>query len=246
MGKKIIVADDNRTFLMYMGLLLKRFDFEVFPAEDGLDVLRLIKLVGADLVLLDVHMKHMDGFTVLRHMKDDKTTSHIPVIMASVDATDEVLATSKKLGSFSYLKKPIKINTLYDAIQQCFFSYRGTNRKVLRAHIHQKISLNHQDNHYDLYTETLSERGIYLIKENPLPVDSVVELTLPVRGLMLSLRGKVIYTKKMFGDFMSLPPGMAIEFDKLTDQDAQVLKRYIEDILAGDIMEDQEEPMIER
>jgi hypothetical protein len=47
MGKKIIVADDNRTFLMYMGLLLKRFDFEVFPAEDGLDVLRLIKLVGA-------------------------------------------------------------------------------------------------------------------------------------------------------------------------------------------------------
>jgi hypothetical protein len=63
---------------------------------------------------------------------------------------------------------------------------------------------------------------------------------------MLSLRGKVIYTKKMFGDFMSLPPGMAIEFDKLTDQDAQVLKRYIEDILAGDIMEDQEEPMIER
>lgn len=79
-----------------------------------------------------------------------------------------------------------------------------------------------------------------------MPVDSEVELELSVREHILSLRGTVIYTKKMFGDFMTLLPGMAIEFDELTDQDAQVLKRYIEDILAGDIMEDQEEPMIER
>ncbi len=246
MGKKIIVADDNRTFLMYMGLLLKRFDFEVLPAEDGLDVLRLIKLVGADLVLLDVHMKQMDGFAVLRHIRQEKTTAHIPVIMASVDSTDDVIATCKKLGCFAYLKKPIKINALYDAIQRCFFSYRGTHRRVLRAHLHQKITLKHEGNHFDLYTETLSERGLYLIKETPLPVDSVVELALPVKNHLLSLRGTVIYTKKMFGDFMTLPPGMAIEFDELTDQDAQVLKRFIEDILAGDIIEDQEEPMIER
>lgn len=246
MGKKIIVADDNRTFLMYMGLLLKRFDFEVFPAEDGIDVLRLIKLIRADLVLLDIHMKQMDGFTVLRHIRKDKTTSHIPVIMASVDKTDEAMATCKKLGCFAYLKKPIKINTLYDNIQQCFFSYRGTNRKVLRAHLHQKITLKHLDNQYELYTETLSERGIYVIKESPLPVDSEVELTLPVRDHILSLRGTVIYTKKMFGDFMTLPPGMAIEFEELPEQDAQTLKRSIEDILAGDIMEDQDEPMIER
>lgn len=246
MGKKIMVADDNRTFLMYMGLLLKRFDFEVLPAEDGIEVLRLIQLTRSDLLLLDVHMKQMDGLTVLRHIRSDKTTSHIPVIMASVDTTDETIAACKKLGCFDYLKKPIKINTLYDAIQRCFFSYRGTNRKVLRVQINQKITLKHQGNQYDLYTETLSERGLYVIKEDPLPVDSEVELALPITDHLLSLRGRVIYTKKMFGDFMTLPPGMAIEFDERTDQDAQVLKQFIEDILAGDLMESQDEPIIER
>jgi CheY-like chemotaxis protein len=246
MGKKIIVADDNRTFLMYLGLLLKRFDFEVLTAEDGMDVLRLIKLVGADLVLLDVHMKQMDGPTVLRHIRKEKTMSHIPVIMASVDTTDEAMAACKKLGCFAYLKKPVKINILYDTIQRCFFSYRGTNRKVLRAHLHQKITLKHKGTQYELYTETLSERGLYIIKESPLPVDSEVELALPVRDYILPLRGTVIYTKKMFGDFMTLPPGMAIEFEELPEKDAQTLKRFIEDTLAGDLMENQDEPMIER
>jgi len=88
MSKKIILADDNRTFLMYIGLLLKRFGFKVIPAENGLEVLKLVKLIESDVVMLDVHMQMLDGLSVLRHIKGDKRVSHTlslwyPVIPAA-------------------------------------------------------------------------------------------------------------------------------------------------------------------
>jgi CheY-like chemotaxis protein/Tfp pilus assembly protein PilZ len=236
--KKIIIADDNQTFLMYLGLLLKRLEFKVMPAESGLEVLRLLRLSRADLVILDVHMKTMDGFTALRYIKEDPQTSHVPVIMVSHDTDRGIIDKCKRLGCFDYIAKPLKVDGLHESLQRCFFRQKGTSRKFLRVPFKGKVTVFHDGFEHSLYTETLSEGGMYVIKEDPLPVGSevAVKFELGERGEVFA-KGKVIYTKKLFGDFMTLPPGMAIRFGDLTEDVDDKLKFFIQDVMAGDIFD---------
>jgi CheY-like chemotaxis protein len=80
---KILIADRSLPFLMALSLLLKRLGFDVLPAENGMEVLRSAELSVPHLIILGVDIAGMDGITVLRHLKQDKKKSHIPVIMLS-------------------------------------------------------------------------------------------------------------------------------------------------------------------
>jgi CheY-like chemotaxis protein len=245
--KKIIIADDNKTFLMYLGLLLKRLDFEVMPVENGLEVLRLSRMAPVDLILLDIDMKVMDGFSVLRHLREDKQTAQMPVIMLSGDSGSETMGKCKALGCYDYLTKPLRVDKLHDSLQRCFFSQKGTNRRFLRASYKSQVVLIQKGIAHELYAETLSEGGIYVRKEEPFPVGSevIVKLRLGEKG-SIKVKGTVIYTKKLFGDFLTLPPGMAIAFDRLRPEDTVTLKSYIEDLVAKDIFESQKEELFQR
>ena len=236
--KKIIIANDSHTFLMHLGLLLKRFDFKVMPAENGIEVLSLLKLSRADLVILDVHMKVMDGLSALRAIKEDKQTAQVPVIMVSRDSDGETMAKCKELGCYDYLTQSLKIDELYESLQRCFFAHKGTSRTCLRVPFRGKVMLSHHGAEYALYTETLSAGGMYIIKKDPLPVGSevTVKCDLGERG-EVQAKGNVIYTKKLFGDFLTLPPGMAIKFDGITEEDAGNIKLFIWDLVAGDILQ---------
>ena len=247
MSKKIILADDNRTFLMYLGLLLKRFGFKVIPAENGFEVLKLVKLIEADVVMLDLHMQVLDGLSVLRHIKGDKSVSHIPVIMVSSDSSRETIELCKRNGCFDYLLKPIKIDKLHTSLQMCFFSHMGTNRKHIRTCFNKKVFVAYAGQTYELFSETLSEGGVYLRKEEPFPVGTEVAVMLQLQNSQkLKLMGEVIYVKKLFGDFLTLPPGMAIQFKDLSEENSRLLKWHIENLIAEDILEAQGERIIER
>src|SRR5512140_3092109 len=113
------------------------------PAESGLEVLRLLKLSSADLVILDVHMKVMDGLTALRAIKEDKHTSQVPVIMVSHDSDRETIDKCNAMGCYDYLTKPLKIAELHESLQRCFFAHSGTSRKYLRIPFKGKVVLSH-------------------------------------------------------------------------------------------------------
>jgi len=244
--KKIIVVDDSPTFLMYTGLLLKRLNFKVIPAENGVEFFRLLKFGKPDAVLLDIEMPMMDGTKVLKHMKEDKQMARIPVIVLSIDSSPETIQKCKGFGCYDYLTKPVKIDRLHGVLQECFFGHIGTNRRHLRERFIRKIPVSHDGKRYEFYSETLSEGGIYLRTRAPFPIGTVIGLTLPLEGATLAAKGDVIYTKDLYGDYLDLPPGMAIKFKDLTEADLRVLKGYVADLLAKDIFESQEERIIER
>lgn len=237
MPKKIVIADDSRFFLISLGLLLKRLGFRVIPAQNGEEALKIARKSGPHLIILDVNMKPADGVSVFRRLKEDAQISHIPVIFLSSVSDSDVVRTCRDMGCSDYLLKPLKIRELYDAIQTCFFFRKGTNRRHLRTAFNKKISLNHNGEHYELFSESLSGGGIYLRKNIPLPVGSKVDLVLPLDDRRMHICGTVIYTRELFTDSFELPPGMAIEFKGLTGTEHQVLSGYIEKLLAGDIAE---------
>lgn len=240
--KKVIIADDSHVYLMYMGIVLKRMGFRVIAAQNGQEVLNLLKLVEPDLVILNTIMSGMDGGDVLRLIKNDKQTSHIPVIMVSQDASAETVGRCTELGCAAFLSKPVKIDRLHEVLQDHIFSSMGTKRKHLRVPFRGKVHVACDGTSFDLYGETIGEGGMYIRKKDPLPVGTSVEVTLPLGdGVPIRLRGVVVYVKGLFTSVFKYPPGMAIEFKGVSSAEAEMLRSNVEKTLAQDIFESQEE-----
>ena len=244
--KKILIADNSQTFLMYIGILLKRMGFTIVPAENGAEVLRLLHMCNPDVIMLDTKLDKVDSVAVVTEIKNDKQTSHIPVIMVSVDANSETVETYKKIGCSGYLTKPVRTDTLHTAIQECVFYPRGTKRKYLRVSFERKVTVVHNGMPHELYTETLSEMGAYIRSKDPFPVNSELEIILPLTDTdILHLRGKVIYQKGLFGYILKVPPGMGIKFKDITEDQAKKLKVFVQNLLTEGISDIQEETGIE-
>jgi len=242
--KKILIADDNKTFLMYMAILLKRMGFSVILAENGIETIKLIKLMQPDLVLLDYMMPKMDGISVLRYIKGDKQVSDVNIVMVTVDSSKETIKKSESFDSCGYLIKPVEIDALHEILQNCIFKPMGFVRRHPRIPFAEKVSVLHEGEAYELYAETLSEGGIYIRKKNPLPVGSRLEIHMPINNKSLSLKGAVIYVKGLYADLYRIPPGMAVEFKDVQNDDVMILRNHIKEQLAKDIWEAQDEAVI--
>ena len=81
--KRILLAEDDRFLRKAAEVTLKRHGFTVLTASDGHDALRQARAEMPDLVLLDLIMPKLQGFEVLRTLKQDPRTEGIPVIVLS-------------------------------------------------------------------------------------------------------------------------------------------------------------------
>ncbi len=242
MQKKILLADDNKTFVMYIGLLLRRLGFQLLTARNGLDALRILKSGPVDLVLLDVCMDTLDGITALRYIKSDDATAGLPVIMISTDISPETIKTCKDLGCFDYLQKPVKVDLLHDAIQRSIDvrQFQGRqNRKHIRTTCNKKVMVDCGGRQQHLYAETFSVGGIYVRTDDPVAPGSEVVVSLHLdNGKERHYKGRIVYTKDDFYNSSATSPGMAIQFTELSEQDCLELNNYIKTLAAADIFEE--------
>lgn len=104
MGYKILIADDEPEIRELFRLYLEKDGYEVLEAEDGLHVLRMLKQEKIALVLLDIMMPGMDGFSVLKTIREE---NNIPVLIMSAKDTDSDKILGLDLGADDYLTKPM-------------------------------------------------------------------------------------------------------------------------------------------
>ena len=103
--KKILVVEDDP---MISSMYKTKFEvdgFEVFIADNGATGLELAKKEKPDIVMLDIILPQLDGFSVLEQIKQDKNTKDIPVIMLTNLSTDEDREKGAKMGALDYLVK---------------------------------------------------------------------------------------------------------------------------------------------
>jgi DNA-binding response OmpR family regulator len=84
-----------------------RAGFEVFEAEDGYDALDKVSQNPPDLMILDVMMPGMDGFTVCESIRSDDQTASLPIIMLSAKTDTESVNRGLRAGANKYLTKPV-------------------------------------------------------------------------------------------------------------------------------------------
>ncbi|MBU1040229.1 MAG: response regulator [Proteobacteria bacterium] len=107
MPKHILIVDDSKTVRNLVAFIMKKEGFRVTTAEDGLDGLE--KLYAADLVDLivsDVNMPRMDGFTFIKNVREQEAYRDIPIIVLSTEGQDKDIQTGLTLGANLYMVKP--------------------------------------------------------------------------------------------------------------------------------------------
>jgi signal transduction histidine kinase/CheY-like chemotaxis protein len=114
-GATILAIDDDPSARDLLSRGLAKEGFKVHLASNGEEGLRLAREILPDLITLDVLMPGMDGWTVLRHLKSDSRTAHIPIVMVSmVDDRD----LGRALGAAEYLPKPVDPDRLADILNR--------------------------------------------------------------------------------------------------------------------------------
>ena len=103
MGYRILIADDEAEIRDVLHLYLEKDGYEVLEAADGLEAMEKIRKEEPDLVILDIMMPGLDGYRVLRNIRE---SNNIPVIMLSAKDADDDKILGLDLGADDYIAKP--------------------------------------------------------------------------------------------------------------------------------------------
>ncbi len=116
---KILVVDDERDFSdMVRDYLEIKGEYDVEVADSGFAAGYTVARFSPNLILMDIMMPDMDGFEVLRMLRDGRETRHIPVIACTAYRDPEIEQRIKDENFDDFIQKPLKLDELMTLIQQ--------------------------------------------------------------------------------------------------------------------------------
>jgi class 3 adenylate cyclase/CheY-like chemotaxis protein len=129
-GGRLLVADDNPANLDLLSRMLTPLGHTVDRAADGEEALQALADASYDLLLLDVMMPKLDGYEVLRRVKQAEATRHLPVLM--ITSLDDLSSAVRciGMGAADYLTKPFEPVLLQARIRSCLEAKRLRDQQV--------------------------------------------------------------------------------------------------------------------
>jgi CheY-like chemotaxis protein len=115
---KILIVDDDDASIAIVSAGLRKLGFQIVVATDGWDGLSQARKERPDLVLLDVKMPQMDGWTFIGILRGQKDFEKTPVIFLTGRTSDEDRKKGLSLGADDYLTKPVEFDRLRASIQK--------------------------------------------------------------------------------------------------------------------------------
>ena len=115
--KTILVVDDAALVRLYYRSILEKAGYRVDEALNGLEALERLATQPADLLIVDVNMPQMDGFTFLRTLRRQSPPSGgIPALVTSTEAQQQDFAAARTAGANHYLVKPVDEKALLEHV----------------------------------------------------------------------------------------------------------------------------------
>jgi DNA-binding response OmpR family regulator len=128
---KILIAEDEPVAREFLEYVLRQEGYKPIPAADGEMAWNLARKELPDLILLDVMMPFMDGFEVLRRLKESPELKHIPVIMLTACTGDADTNIGFDIGAADYVEKPFSIAKLLARVRKALRA-TGTTAETTR------------------------------------------------------------------------------------------------------------------
>jgi CheY-like chemotaxis protein len=173
----VLLVDDDPQIHHLIGTMLTREGYRVEHASGGAEALERAREIKPAVILLDVMMPHIDGWTVLGTLKKDPELSDIPVVIVSL-LDERPLGLS--LGAAEFLTKPIDRNTLAEVVR----TYAGSaNGKVLvvddNPDDRHLVSHTLSDSGYDVVAAASGADALTWLENNPPPDLMLLDLMMP-------------------------------------------------------------------
>lgn len=118
MGKVILIVEDDPKSLELARVVLEASGYSTIAAVDGEQGVKLARDKKPDLILMDIMMPKMDGYTACHAIKIDKLTREIPVIMLTATGYELNKKLAQNMGASGYVTKPFDIEELQRVISQ--------------------------------------------------------------------------------------------------------------------------------
>lgn len=143
--RRILVVDDEERMVRFIRLNLEHDGFRVTEAFNGGQAINSVRSSLPDMVLLDVMMPDLDGFEVLRIIRE---TSHVPVIMLTAKGEEDDRVRGLELGADDYITKPFSPRELVSRVRAVLRrteTATGTTHGVIEVDEHLKLDFDRRE-----------------------------------------------------------------------------------------------------
>lgn len=115
----LLVAEDDQFYANLYRTKLEKEGFGVLVAQNGRETLEILRKSNPDLIILDLVMPEMDGFEVLKKLREEKDIQNVPVIILSNLGQPEDIERAKQLGVFKYIiKSNVSIHQMVESVEE--------------------------------------------------------------------------------------------------------------------------------
>lgn len=114
---RIVIVEDDTANRLFFADYLAFSGFEVLPLPHGLDLNQQLKAFQPDLLLLDLGLPEIDGYTLLQQLRSTTMWQQLPIIVVSGYAFADDQRRALAMGAQQYLVKPVYLHQLTEAIQ---------------------------------------------------------------------------------------------------------------------------------
>lgn len=118
--RRVLVVEDNDMNMQLVEYLLEEGGYAIVEAasgEEALAITRDANIPPPDLILMDIHLPGMDGLSVVREMKSDARTRHVPILALTAHAMRGDRDRFLDAGCDGYISKPIDVKTFISSIE---------------------------------------------------------------------------------------------------------------------------------
>ena len=229
---KVLLVEDDKAILFNVELFLKMHDFEVITAMDGVQAINTLQSGKIpDIIISDIMMPNMDGYTFYKTVSDNPNWLMIPFVFMSAKSSPEDIRFGKNMGVDDYLVKPFEEEDLLAIIKgklkrsQKFYDLREKFEQRLQLLSKSDIKLTKPDEKKNtslLIVEWNDKLGPHLTHSYPRVEESSINLD--DLGLQLFNISSAIYGK----EFFLSPEGTLIHLKQI-DMDAYIFFNAVED-----------------
>jgi two-component system chemotaxis response regulator CheY len=118
MSKRILTIDDSKTIRDMLMLTLAEAGFEVLQAVDGQDGLEVLDKEQVDVVITDINMPRMDGYEVIRHLRNNSAHKSTPILVLTTESEADKKNLARVTGATGWMVKPFDPERLIATINK--------------------------------------------------------------------------------------------------------------------------------
>jgi two-component system chemotaxis response regulator CheY len=220
----VLVIEDSSTMRQLICLALQRIaGTVVMEATDGADALAKLHEIQPDVIITDINMPEMDGFTFLERLRALPSHAATPVIIVTTEAAQEDRSRALALGVTTYVTKPIRQNDVMAAIQTVT---RARKRPVTAGDpsaVVLRVDYADAKDLLEEYTASLAKGTLVVANKRKLSVDTQVRLALAFPGMVEPLYLDGVVRSALSGDEPTLV--IALSDGPQLDELAHVIER---------------------